>query len=481
MANTYLEGTYSEIYPDITQDEAGLKKLFKQFSFPGGIPSHVAPETPGSIHEGRRTGLLAQPCLRRRLRQSRPDRRLRGRRRRGRDRPAGHRLALQQVPQPRHRRRRAADPPPQRLQDQQPDACSPASRPRNWQQFFRGYGWTPLFVEGDDPAAMHQLMAAALDHGHRRDPAHPGASPPSRPTTTRPALADDRAGYAQGLDRPEGGRRPAGRRHLPRRTRFRCWSDAEHPEHVQQLEAWLQELPAGGAVRRHRPPAARTGRTGSPGRPPHGRQSARQRRRCCCATCGCPISAVHAVDVPAPGAVRGRGHPGAGPIPARRGQANNQDQRNFRIFGPDETALQPARRRVRGHQPPVGRRDRARRRVPGRRRTGAGLHAQRAPVPGLAGRLSAHRPARPVQQLRGLHPHRRFDVQPARQVAEGHAGTAVAARRSPRSTTCWPRTSGGRTTTASPTRTPASSTTWSTRRPTSSASTCRRMPTACCR
>ncbi|MDP4274380.1 MAG: phosphoketolase family protein [Bacteroidota bacterium] len=56
VANTYLEGTYSEIYPDITQDEEGMKKLFKQFSFPGGIPSHVAPETPGSINEGGELG-----------------------------------------------------------------------------------------------------------------------------------------------------------------------------------------------------------------------------------------------------------------------------------------------------------------------------------------------------------------------------------------------------------------------------------------
>src|SRR6195256_2703467 len=56
VANTYLEGTYSEIYPDISQDEAGLKRLFKQFSFPGGIPSHVAAETPGSIHEGGELG-----------------------------------------------------------------------------------------------------------------------------------------------------------------------------------------------------------------------------------------------------------------------------------------------------------------------------------------------------------------------------------------------------------------------------------------
>src|SRR5579859_3828619 len=56
VANTYLEGTYSEIYPDVSQDEPGMKKLFKQFSFPGGIPSHVAPETPGSIHEGGELG-----------------------------------------------------------------------------------------------------------------------------------------------------------------------------------------------------------------------------------------------------------------------------------------------------------------------------------------------------------------------------------------------------------------------------------------
>lgn len=56
IANTYLEGTYSEFYPDITDDEEGIKKLFKQFSFPGGIPSHVAPETPGSINEGGELG-----------------------------------------------------------------------------------------------------------------------------------------------------------------------------------------------------------------------------------------------------------------------------------------------------------------------------------------------------------------------------------------------------------------------------------------
>src|SRR5579862_9501222 len=56
VANTYLEGTYSELYPNVSQDELGMKILFKQFSFPGGIPSHVSPETPGSIHEGGELG-----------------------------------------------------------------------------------------------------------------------------------------------------------------------------------------------------------------------------------------------------------------------------------------------------------------------------------------------------------------------------------------------------------------------------------------
>ena len=56
VANAYMEGTYSEVYPNIAQDEEGMKRLFKQFSFPGGIPSHVAPETPGSIHEGGELG-----------------------------------------------------------------------------------------------------------------------------------------------------------------------------------------------------------------------------------------------------------------------------------------------------------------------------------------------------------------------------------------------------------------------------------------
>ena len=163
VANTYLEGTYSEVYPNISQDEEGMKTLFKQFSFPGGIPSHVAPETPGSIHEGGELGYALVARLRRGLRQSRPDRRLRRRRRRSGDRPARDELALEQVPQPGARRRGAADPAPQRLQDRQPH------RPRAHQP--RGAGpalprlrlHAAISSKAASRPTMHQLMAATLD------------------------------------------------------------------------------------------------------------------------------------------------------------------------------------------------------------------------------------------------------------------------------------------------------------------------------
>ena len=99
VANAYMEGTYSEVYPNIAQDEEGMKRLFTQFSFPGGIPSHVAPETPGSIHEGGELGYAISHAYGAAYRQSRLDRGLRGRRRRGGNRPDGDLLALQQVSQ----------------------------------------------------------------------------------------------------------------------------------------------------------------------------------------------------------------------------------------------------------------------------------------------------------------------------------------------------------------------------------------------
>ena len=137
VAHAYLEGTYSEVYPNISQDAEGMQRLFKQFSFPGGIPSHVAPETPGRIHEGGELGYALSPRLRRRVRQPGSDRRLRRRRRRGRDRPAGHRLALATSSSTRPATARAADPAPQRLQDRQPLLPRPHP-PRRAAEVLRG-------------------------------------------------------------------------------------------------------------------------------------------------------------------------------------------------------------------------------------------------------------------------------------------------------------------------------------------------------
>jgi xylulose-5-phosphate/fructose-6-phosphate phosphoketolase len=162
VANTYLEGIYSEVYPNISQDEDGMKKLFNQFSFPGGIPSHVAPETPGSIHEGgelgyalshaygaafdnpnlivacvvgdgeAETGALATSWHSNKFLNPMTD---------GVVLPIlhlnGYKIANPCVLA--------------RISHEELD------------HLFRGYGYTPYFVEGDEPEKMHQLMAATLE------------------------------------------------------------------------------------------------------------------------------------------------------------------------------------------------------------------------------------------------------------------------------------------------------------------------------
>ncbi len=162
VANTYLEGTYSEIYTDITRDEAGMKKLFKQFSFPGGIPSHDAPETPGSINEGgelgyslshafgavfdnpdliaacvvgdgeAETGPLATAWHSNKFLNPATD---------GAVLPIlhlnGYKIA-------------------------NPTVLARISH-EELEDLFKGYGYRPYFVEGSDPETMHQLMAEALD------------------------------------------------------------------------------------------------------------------------------------------------------------------------------------------------------------------------------------------------------------------------------------------------------------------------------
>ena len=162
VANTYLEGTYSEIYPDITQDEEGMKKLFTQFSFPGGIPSHVAPETPGSIHEGGELGYSLPHAYGAAF--DNPDLIVTcivgdGESETGPLATSWHsNKFLNPVND-------GAVLPILHLNGYKiagPTVLGRISH-EELDQLFRGYGYIPYFVEGDDPEKLHQTLAATLD------------------------------------------------------------------------------------------------------------------------------------------------------------------------------------------------------------------------------------------------------------------------------------------------------------------------------
>lgn len=162
VGNTYLEGTYSEIYPEITQNEEGLKKLFKQFSFPGGIPSHVSPECPGSMHEGGELGYslshafgavfdnpgLVAACII-------GD----GEAETGPLATAWHSNKFL------HPARDGVVLPILHLNGYK--IANPTIFARiekeEMDNLMRGYGWKPFWVDGEDPAYMHQRMAEVLD------------------------------------------------------------------------------------------------------------------------------------------------------------------------------------------------------------------------------------------------------------------------------------------------------------------------------
>ena len=164
----------------------------------------------------------------------------------------------------------------------------------------------------------------------------------------------------------------------------------------------------------------------------------------------------YAVDVPSPGVGKRGSDAGHGPIPARRDETQS-GAAELPPVQPGREQLQPLAGRARGHEPRLGRRDSSLRRPSRARRPGDG-DAERAPVPGLARRLSADRPARLLLLLRSLHPHHRFHVQPACEMAEGLRPHPVApADRLAQLSACRAM-SGVRTTTAFPTRIPASST-----------------------
>jgi xylulose-5-phosphate/fructose-6-phosphate phosphoketolase len=162
VANAYLEGTYSEVYPNISPDEQGMKRLFTQFSFPGGIPSHVAPETPGSIHEGGELGYSLSHAFGAAF-----------------DNP-GLIVACVVGDGEAETGPLATSWHSNKFLDPATDGvvlpilhlngykiANPCVLARisheELDHLFRGYGYTPHFVEGDEPEKMHELMATTLD------------------------------------------------------------------------------------------------------------------------------------------------------------------------------------------------------------------------------------------------------------------------------------------------------------------------------
>jgi xylulose-5-phosphate/fructose-6-phosphate phosphoketolase len=332
VANTYLEGTYSEVYPDISQDEAGLKKLFTQFSFPGGIPSHASPECPGSIHEGGELGYSLSHAFGAVF--DNPDLIVAcvvgdGEAETGPLATAWHSNKFLDpvgdgavLPILHMNGYKIAN----------PTVLARISR-EELEQLFRGYGWTPLFVEGEDPDFMHEAMAATLDMAVeqiktcQRDARTGG----SRDRPRWPMII---------LETPKGWTGPKIVDGMPNEGSFRSHqvpvkNPATKPDHLAMLEKWLKSyrpeelFDANGHLN---PALAALPPCGNRrmGANPHANGGLLLRDLVM------PDFREYAVAIPAPG-LRGIGDTHVlGPF-LRDVVKLNQAQRNFRVFGPDET------------------------------------------------------------------------------------------------------------------------------------------------
>src|ERR1700704_3478947 len=236
VANAYLEGTYSEVYPNISQDEEGLKRLFTQFSFPGGIPSHVSPETPGSIHEGGELGYSLSHAFGAAF--DNPDLLVAcvvgdGEAETG---PLATSWHSNKFLNPVHD---GAVLPILHLNGYKIAGPTVLARiPHDeLNLLISGYGYKPYVVEGDDPATMHQQMAATLDavvadiktiqrdartKGFKKRPRWPMIILRSQKGWTGPKVVDGK--------RSEGTFRS---HQVP-------MGDMSHPGHVKLLEKWMR-------------------------------------------------------------------------------------------------------------------------------------------------------------------------------------------------------------------------------------------------
>jgi xylulose-5-phosphate/fructose-6-phosphate phosphoketolase len=330
VGNVYLEGTWSEVYPNITQDEAGLKKLFTQFSFPGGISSHVAPTTPGSIHEGGELGYSLSHAFGAAF-----------------DNPdlivacvVGDGEAETGPLATAWQSNKFLDPitdgavlPILHLNGfkiSNPTILARIERDE-LEQFFRGCGWTPYFVEGDDPEKMHELMAATLEQALediRRIQTHARENADS----TRPRWP------MIVLRSPKGWTGPKEVDGLKVEGTFRAHQvpllvDADHPEHVKQLESWMKSYKAEelfDGEGRLNPELRELAPEGNKrmGSNPHANGGLLLRDLVM------PDFHDHAVKVTSPGAIEGQDTMVLGRFLRDVEKLNGN---NFRVFGPDET------------------------------------------------------------------------------------------------------------------------------------------------
>jgi xylulose-5-phosphate/fructose-6-phosphate phosphoketolase len=332
VGNTYLEGTYSEIYPSIERDEAGLKRLFTQFSFPGGIPSHVSPECPGSIHEGGELGYSLSHAFGAVL--DNPNLLVAcvigdGEAETGPLATAWHSNKFL------HPVNDGVVLPILHLNGYKisnPTVLARISR-EELEQLLSGYGWTPLFVEGDDPLTMHQLMAAVLDEvvrviGRIRSEALANG-PIERPRW--PMIV---------LGTPKGWTGPKFVDGLPVEGSFRSHQvpltdPATNPEHLRQLEEWMRSyrpeelFDAAGALLPELAELAPVGERRMGANPvANGGLLLKDLRM--------PDFRSFAVRVESPGKADASDTTVLGGMLAEVIRLN-ADRRNFRVFGPDET------------------------------------------------------------------------------------------------------------------------------------------------
>jgi xylulose-5-phosphate/fructose-6-phosphate phosphoketolase len=331
VANTYLEGTYSELYPDISQDAEGMKRLFKQFSFPGGIPSHVAPETPGSIHEGGELGYaLAHACG---AAFDNPDLLVAcvvgdGEGETGPMAASWHaNKFLNPV-------RDGAVLPFLHLNGYKINNPTVLGRLSDQElvDLFSGYGYKPYLVEGNEPLPMHQQMAATLDAVIEEIRALQ-AQARAQARTIRPAWP------LVILRTPKGWTGPKTVDGKPVEGTWRAHQVPipevrTNPQHLRQLEQWMKSyrqeelFDARGALH---PELAELAPKGARrmGANPHANGGILLR------DLAIPDFRDYAVDVPRPGTATAEATRVLGRFLR---DIMKQNLRNFRVFGPDETA-----------------------------------------------------------------------------------------------------------------------------------------------